>query len=151
VHSRRILPVDHRLFGNYHMPKGEWPAQDAKINGLSATMFDWCAKEPARFAVACYCMFLVELLLPADAQFSDARRKLAEDLSQRFGGMTAFNRAPAKGLFEQGEKRVEDDIIVFEVMVDEIERVWWKALRTKLENEMQQDEIVIRASHTERL
>ena len=60
-------------------------------------------------------MHLIELLLPADEQFSEKRGLLADELSQHFGGMTAFTRAPAKGLFQQGTSRVEDDIVVFEV------------------------------------
>jgi hypothetical protein len=47
-------------------------------------------------------MHLIELLLLADKQFSEKRGLLADELSQRFGGTTAFTRAPAKGLFQQG-------------------------------------------------
>ena len=67
-------------------------------------------------------MHLIELLLPADATYAAKRRALADDLSKTFGGVTAFNRAPAKGLFEQGGTQVKDDIVVFERAVKEYAR-----------------------------
>jgi hypothetical protein len=96
-------------------------------------------------------MHLIEILLPADTAYANKRRALAHELSRRFGGMTAFNRSPADGLFEQGSEQVEDDIIVFEVMIADLDRIWWQALRARLEILFQQDEIVIRATAIERL
>jgi hypothetical protein len=96
-------------------------------------------------------MHQIEILLPADTKFEDKRKALARELTCRFGGVTAFTRAPAKGLFEQGGRQVEDDIIVFEVMTDSLSREWWSALHERLEKDFDQDEIVIRASHIERL
>ena len=96
-------------------------------------------------------MHLIELLLPADATYAAKRRALADDLSKTFGGVTAFNRAPAKGLFEQGGTQVKDDIVVFEVMTATLDRAWWSSLRKRLEAEMNQNEIVIRATSIEKL
>ena len=93
----------------------------------------------------------VEILLPADARFAEKCRALAHELSRRFGGLTAFTRAPAKGLFEKGGKQIEDDIVVFEIMTSDLEREWWSALRKRLEVDFQQDEIVIRATAIERI
>jgi hypothetical protein len=107
--------------------------------------------EPRGAAACCGCMHLVELFLPADAKFSQTRRALADELSRRFGGMTAFNRAPAKGLFEQDSGRVEDEIIIFEVMTTDFEHEWWRILRARLERDFQQDQILIRASAIERI
>jgi hypothetical protein len=96
-------------------------------------------------------MHLVEILLPANKAFVSKREKLAQELSCRFGGLTAFTRSPAKGLFKQGGKQVEDDIVVFEVMVQALDQEWWQSLRDRLERDFEQDEIVIRASAIERL
>ena len=96
-------------------------------------------------------MHLVEILLPADRRFSAERSALSRELAERFGGVTAFNRAPAKGLFAQDGEQVRDDIVVIEVMTDGLDRTWWAALRTRLESEFRQREILMRASLVERL
>jgi hypothetical protein len=96
-------------------------------------------------------MHQIEILLPADTKFVAWRTALAQELASRFGGVTAFIRAPAKGLFEQNGQQVEDDIVVFEIMADVLEREWRSALRVRLEDDFHQDEIVIRASAIERL
>jgi hypothetical protein len=96
-------------------------------------------------------MYLVEILLPADKQFAPGRRALAHELADRFGGLTAFNRSPAKGLFQQHRRKIEDDIIIFEIQTDALEKDWWAALRVRLESDFQQDEILMRATAVERL
>jgi hypothetical protein len=42
-----------------------------------------------------------------------------------------------------------DEIIVFEVMADELDRSWWARYRTRLEQRFRQDYVVIRASKIE--
>ena len=44
-----------------------------------------------------------------------------------------------------------DDIVIFEVMADQLERPWWRQYRTELEQRFSQTELVIRASPIERL
>jgi hypothetical protein len=96
-------------------------------------------------------MYLIELLLPADRRFAVQRRDLARELADRFGGVTAFNRSPAQGLFQQDGRQIEDDIVVFEVLTDVMERSWWSDLWQRLEHDFQQDEILMRAIRVERL
>jgi hypothetical protein len=72
-------------------------------------------------------------------------------LTERFGGVTWFSRAPAHGVTESGGKRIHDDIIVVEVMADAIDNDWWSSFRTLLEVRFAQEEILIRASHVQRL
>ena len=102
-------------------------------------------------------MHLVQLLLPVRddegrsfprAQFDD----LAHELTDRFGGLTAYTRAPAAGLWEEpsGEKQ-RDDIVVYEVMVERLDEEWWSGLRRRLESQFRQRELVIRAQETRRL
>jgi hypothetical protein len=66
---------------------------------------------------------LVEILLPItdnEGQRFDARKyeEIGHDLSRRFGGITTFTRAPARGTSEARGEIVHDDIVVFEVMTD---------------------------------
>jgi hypothetical protein len=101
-------------------------------------------------------MHLVQLLLPlrdndgrafGAALFTDVRR----ELTARFGGLTAYSRAPAEGEWDGGEGRTHDDVVVHEVMADVLDRGWWSAFRADLERRFAQDEIVIRAHAVERL
>ena len=101
-------------------------------------------------------MHLVQLLLPlrdeAGKPFPRSTyRRLREQLTDRYGGLTAYSRAPAEGLWEAGEHVTRDDIVVYEVMVPTLDREWWTAYRRQLEKEFRQDELVIRAHEIERL
>jgi hypothetical protein len=101
---------------------------------------------------------LVQLLLPrADAGGERFPRlwydELRAELTARFGGVTAYLRAPAAGAWvDEGAGEVEhDDIVILEVMVGEIDLAWWRALRQRLEHRFRQDEIVVRAHPVQRL
>ena len=102
-------------------------------------------------------MHVVEIFLPL--YDNDGRRfgpelyaRVREELVELFGGLTAFSRTPAEGLWEaaQGE-RSRDEIVIFEVMADDPDRGWWREYRTELERRFRQDEIVVRATPVERL
>ena len=96
-------------------------------------------------------MHLVQLLLPLydnDGQAIDHEhfRQVREELTDRFGGLTAFTRAPAEGLWQPGGESVQrDDIVVFEVMVPVVDEAWWQDYRGVLERRFRQEKIVIRA------
>jgi hypothetical protein len=102
-------------------------------------------------------MQVVEIFLPLQRNdgspqprelFGEVRNELVE----RFGGLTAYSRAPAEGLWERAEGNVDRDaIIVFEVMADALERDWWLAFRHRLQRMFEQEAIVIRATAVERL
>ena len=99
---------------------------------------------------------LVELLLPnsdrAGKPFPRALyERTAAELTERFGGLTAHVRAPAAGIWEQGERTERDDIVIYEVMVDSLDAEWWAAYRRELESRFAQDELVIRAQEIRRL
>jgi hypothetical protein len=95
-------------------------------------------------------MQLVQILLPlydnAGNSFGEELfGKVRHELTERFGGLTAFTRAPAQGLWQdEGETR-HDEIVVFEVMVEALDAAWWRDYRKILEREFRQDTIVIRA------
>jgi hypothetical protein len=95
-------------------------------------------------------MHLIQLLLPRyddtgerfpEAHYSKVRRELAE----AFGGLTAFTRAPAQGLWKKEGETKRDDIFVFEVMCPRLNRAWWRHYRAALEARFRQDRIIVRA------
>lgn len=95
--------------------------------------------------------YLIHILLPVsgndgrpfdDAVFAPTRAELTE----HFGGLTAHLRAPARGLWKTDQGEVSrDDIVIFEVMSDSLDREWWKEYRAVLEARFQQDVVVVRA------
>jgi hypothetical protein len=101
-------------------------------------------------------MHLVQLLLPLydnDGNHfpPEPYRLVRAELSERFGGLTAFTSAPAEGLWTEDGKTSHDEIVIFEVMADELDRGWWSAYRAELERRFRQDVIVIRAQTIEQL
>ena len=102
-------------------------------------------------------MHLIQLLLPlydnAGQPFPHALYDgVRQELVTRFGGLTTYSRAPAKGLWKEGSEGVQkDDIVVYEVMAEAVDRAWWSAYRRTLEREFAQDELVVRAQPTELL
>ncbi len=102
-------------------------------------------------------MHLVQLLVPIrDHQGRAYPRRLYDDLAakltEKFGGVTAYSRAPATGLWEDASgETVRDQVAVYEVMVEQLEPAWWAGLRTQLEVEFAQEELVIRAHEIRRL
>jgi hypothetical protein len=102
-------------------------------------------------------MYLVQLLLPlydnAGRRFaSDRFREVVDELTDRYGGVTAYLRAPAQGAWREGDGGVDkDEIVMFEVMVDELDRDGWSSYRAALERRFAQHELVVRATPMERL
>jgi hypothetical protein len=54
-------------------------------------------------------------------------------------------RAPATGLWNDNGDQVRDDVVIFEVMVDRLEREYWRLYRLELQQMFRQDLIVMRA------
>jgi hypothetical protein len=99
---------------------------------------------------------LVQILLPVydnsgqrfpTGHYDQVRMRLTDT----FGGLTAYTRAPADGLWHSGNTVKRDDIVIVEVMVDALDRTWWKNYRRELEQLFCQDEIVFRAQPYEPL
>jgi hypothetical protein len=95
-------------------------------------------------------MHLVQVLLPLYDNGGDAfgQRFFADvrlELTEQFGGVTAFTRAPASGLWKDDDGTVaRDDIVVYEVMADELDEAWWARYRETLRRRFEQEELVIR-------
>ena len=102
-------------------------------------------------------MHLVQILLPlydrGGARFPQSHYDaVAKELTERFGGLTAYVRAPAAGLWqEEGGHTQRDDIVVYEVMAERLEPAWWADYRRGLERRFAQDELVVRAQEMQRL
>ena len=101
-------------------------------------------------------MFLVEILLPL--YDNEGRRfgageydRVSEELAARFGGVTAFRRSPAEGVWREGGEESRDRVVVFEVMVEELDRAWWREYRGGLERRFRQEKIIVRATEFEEL
>ena len=93
---------------------------------------------------------LVQIILPI---YDNAGQKLPRglfrqtfaELTDRYGGLTAFTRAPAEGLWEDEKGSiVRDDVIVVEVMSDEAGDGWWLNYKAALEQRFDQETILIR-------
>lgn len=78
-------------------------------------------------------------------------KALETELTERFGGVTAFTRAPARGRWTDGDQVQTDEVVIYEVMAPDLDRAWWAGLRARLEADLAQDEVVIRAHAIERL
>ena len=102
-------------------------------------------------------MYLIQLFLPLyDNDGSLLARSLHEavrsELTDRFGGVTAFVRSPAVGAWEDDDGRVQrDDVVLLEVMAEHVHHAWWANYRKALERRFRQDEVLIRATAVEQL
>lgn len=94
---------------------------------------------------------LVQIVLPirdnAGRRYSERIwRALKRELVDRFGGVTAYARAPAEGVWAPTRAAAaRKDVFILEVMVGKLDRRWWRGLRHELEARLAQKEIVIRA------
>jgi hypothetical protein len=96
-------------------------------------------------------MYLVQILLPLydnEGHTFEAREyvELRSELADRFGGVTAYTRAPARGVWKDDTgETTRDDIVIFEVMTDTLDRAWWTQFRQSLERRFRQESLIVRA------
>ena len=100
--------------------------------------------------------YLIEILLPKETGYGKPIGQkwfedLLSELTQKFGGATSFMRAPGQGLWRSGGETQCDNIAVIEVMARQLELEYWKRLRERLERELSQEELAIRAQEIRRL
>ena len=100
---------------------------------------------------------LVQILLPLRMRGgaevpAEMFAEVRAELTQRFGGVTAYSRSPATGLWKRTEAEVErDQVIMVEVVVDAFDREWWTQYRDRLAQRFDQEEIHARALAIERI
>src|SRR4051812_43275569 len=100
--------------------------------------------------------YLVQVLLPvcdnSGQRFPNTDyNKVRDVLTEAFGGLTAYTRAPAEGLWDSGRTLKRDDVVVLEVMTETLDRAWWSEYRRELERLFRQDHMVVRAQAYEAL
>jgi hypothetical protein len=101
-------------------------------------------------------MVLIQLLLPmtgavpgeAPAPLAETRRELAD----RFNGLTAYLRSPARGWWTAPDGHTEqDDVVMVEVVTDTFDRPWWRTYTATLAERFGQQSIHLRALRVELL
>jgi hypothetical protein len=97
-------------------------------------------------------MQLVQILLPTHDNHGAALEpslfsEVQSELTERFGGLTASFRSPAEGFWTgRDQTTTREDIVIFEVMVPELDPECWGAYRRALEERFRQEEVVVRAT-----
>jgi hypothetical protein len=99
---------------------------------------------------------VIEMFLPlqdnsGQPQPSGLFDEVMKTLTDKFGGVTTYARGPAEGRWKDGKQTVMDDIVVFEIMAEHVDRGWWQSYKAKLEQQFKQDTILIRMTDSERL
>jgi hypothetical protein len=100
---------------------------------------------------------LLQILLPITARDgtplpSEMFARVRVELTEKFGGVTAYSRSPATGLWKREDEAIErDQVIMIEVVVDSFDREWWIAYREQLEQRFGQEEVHARALAMEKI
>lgn len=96
-------------------------------------------------------MYLIQILLPLYDNYQPPLRRehylnVASELTEHFGGLTAYTRTPAEGHWKDPRERTSrDEIVIYEVMTPELDETWWRSYRQQLEERFRQEVVVIRA------
>jgi inorganic pyrophosphatase len=70
---------------------------------------------------------------------------IKNQLSKKFGGLTAYVRSPAEGIWKkEAREMVKEDMINYEVMTNDIDLVFWKDYQQFLKDQFKQEELLIR-------
>lgn len=98
-------------------------------------------------------MVLIQILLPttpSNLSQADATAAIAttrRELTERFGGSTAYLRAPAKGLWTAPSGEVEhDEVVMVEVVAERLDREWWTQYAGTLAARFAQQAVHIRST-----
>jgi hypothetical protein len=93
--------------------------------------------------------YLIQFFLPIRAHptgESDDFQGIRRQLADRFGGVTAYVRSPATGLWKHDDASIEgDQVVMIEVEAATLDRNWWRTFRQDLERTFHQDTVMIRA------
>jgi hypothetical protein len=89
---------------------------------------------------------LVQVLLPTQTRerspvLPEQFARVRVELTEQFGGVTAYSRSPATGLWKRddGDGIERDQVIMIEVVVEVFDREWWTRYREQLETRFGQD------------
>src|SRR5688572_21359789 len=101
-------------------------------------------------------VYLIQLLLPI---YDNSGRRFPRSkmhavncfLTRQFGGLTIYKHPPVEGLCKESASVVKDDIVIFGVMADRLQKTRWTQYRHQLEMQFWQERIIVRASKMELL
>lgn len=102
-------------------------------------------------------MYLFQILLPLydndGTNFPQEEFvRVRDELTDRYGGITTYVRSPAKGLWkDSATTTVHDDIVIYEVMAEHLDRPWWHRFREELTERFRQDVLIVRVSEVQLL
>jgi hypothetical protein len=91
--------------------------------------------------------FLVQILLPITGT-SDGTEAFAQtraELVAEFQGVTAYERAPAQGLWVAPNGGIQNDqMLMVEVLTPRLDHGWWRAYKERLAHRFAQQEMHVR-------
>ncbi len=92
-------------------------------------------------------MVLIQLLLPITASATrDSLAHTQRELADKFSGLTAYLRSPAKGLWTAPDGEVaQDEVVMVEVVTEMFDWAWWRAYAATLRARFNQESIHIRS------
>ena len=102
-------------------------------------------------------MYLVQILLPlydnGGTPFPlNEYAQVRDELTERFGGITTYVRSPAEGLWQETPgTMVRDDIVIYEIMTELLDRSWWRSYREGISGRFRQDMLIVRVSEVQLL
>jgi hypothetical protein len=102
-------------------------------------------------------MYLIQILLPLYDNGGNLFPhqdyvRVRDELTERFGGITAYVSSPAEGIWkETPTMTVRDDIVIYEVMTEQLDRNWWRSYREGLSLRFRQDLLIVRVSEAQLL
>lgn len=89
---------------------------------------------------------LIQLFLPikSDQKFSSLLDKYRKMLTDKFGGISIYAQSPVDGFWKETGRHEKNELIVIEIMAGNFEDAFWKKLKSELETDMEEKEILIR-------
>ena len=101
-------------------------------------------------------MYLIEVLLPVTYPNGDPIPKaifelIEGELTETFGSVTTYARGSTRDLWNDDHRLKADSLVVLEMTVKVLDKDWWKAFRHRTQALFRQEELLIRATITERL
>jgi len=96
-------------------------------------------------------MYLIQILLPLNDNAGRPHKRhlfqnVAAELTDKFGGLTAYTRVPAEGLWKDDDSGTDrDEIVIYEVMTEELTEGWWRKYRRSLEKRFRQERVILRS------
>jgi hypothetical protein len=100
---------------------------------------------------------LIQVLLPArvsqhDQAEPDPVAKTRGELIETFGGLTAYLRTPALGVWTAPDGgHAQDEVVMVEVVAEHFDRAWWQEYSRRLARRFAQETIHVRAIQVELL